>query len=273
MSKPHKFLSKPKVAFFDFTSCEGCQLSILNLETELLDLLEIIDIVMFREAMSEKSETYDIAIIEGSYTRKKDLPRLEKIRETASIVIAMGACAHIGGINALRNKQTRDEVQKAVYPNNPYLFETNEKAMPISAAIKVDAVVPGCPVDVKEFVMIVKNLVLGKNLGLPTHPVCMECKMNENTCVYELGKTCLGPIVRAGCDAICISSGGECIGCRGLVPEPNINFQKDIMKKHGQEVRHLLTTTNLFMTEMLSAKEEDHPQGYRPSVKQVDEKR
>ena len=98
-------MSKPKVAFFDFTSCEGCQLSILNLEAELLELLDIIDFVEFREAMSEKSDTYDIAVIEGSFSRDKDLKRLKKIRETAGVVIALGACAHIGGINSLRNNK------------------------------------------------------------------------------------------------------------------------------------------------------------------------
>ncbi|MCK5197257.1 MAG: hypothetical protein KAR21_02845 [Spirochaetales bacterium] len=242
-------MSKPKVAFFDFTSCEGCQLSILNLETELLELLDIVDIVEFREAMSEKSDTYDIAVIEGSFSRDKDLKRLKKIRETAGVVIALGACAHIGGINSLRNNQTREDVQRIVYPDNPALYETNKKAMPISTAIKVDAFVPGCPVDVGEFVKVVKNLVLGKDPALPTYPVCVECKMNENICVYELGKTCLGPVVRAGCNAICISSGGVCIGCRGLIPNPNINSQKDIMEKYGLDMDLIIDSMNLFMTE------------------------
>ncbi len=242
-------MSKPKVAFFDFTSCEGCQLSILNLETELLELLEIIDIVEFREAMSEKSPVYDIAVIEGSYSRKSDLKRLEKIRETAGVVIALGACAYIGGINALRNSQSREDLMKKVYPDNPFLYETNEKALPLSGAIKVDAFIPGCPVDVKEFVRVVKNLVLGKDPGLPTYPVCVECKLNENVCVYERGKTCLGPVVRAGCNAVCTSSGGVCIGCRGLIPHPNINSQKDIMQKYGLDMKRIIDSVNLFMTE------------------------
>ncbi len=242
-------MSKPKVAFFDFTSCEGCQLSILNLETELLELLDIIDIVEFREAMSEKSSVFDIAVIEGSYSRESDLKRLKKIRETAGVVIALGACAHIGGINALRNSQKREDLMKKVYPDNPFLYETNEKALPISGAIKVDAFVPGCPVDVKEFVRVVKNLVLGKDPGLPTYPVCVECKLNENVCVYELGKTCLGPVVRAGCNAVCTSSGGVCIGCRGLIPNPNINSQKDIMQKYGLDMDRIIDSVNLFMTE------------------------
>ncbi len=242
-------MSKPKVAFFDFTSCEGCQLSILNLETELLELLDIVDIVEFREAMSEKSDTFDIAVIEGSYSRDSDLGRLKEIRETAGVVVALGACAHIGGLNALRNSQQREDLLKKVYPDHPDWYETNEKALPISAAIKVDAVVPGCPVDVKEFVHVVKNLVLGKDPGLPTYPVCVECKLNENICVYELGKTCLGPVVRAGCNAVCTSNGGVCIGCRGLIPNPNLNSQKDIMQKYGLDIQRIIDSVNLFMTE------------------------
>jgi len=242
-------MSKPKVAFFDFTSCEGCQLSILNLETELLELLDLIDIVEFREAMSEKSSVFDIAVIEGSYSRESDLKQLKEIRETAGVVIALGACAHIGGINALRNSQKREDLMKKVYPDNPFLYETNEKALPISGAIKVDAFIPGCPVDVKEFARVVKNLVLGKDPGLPTYPVCVECKLNENVCVYELGKTCLGPVVRAGCNAVCTSSGGVCIGCRGLIPNPNINSQKDIMQKYGLDMDRIIDSVNLFMTE------------------------
>ncbi len=103
--------------------------------------------------------------------------------------------------------------------------------------------------DVGEFVKVVKNLVLGKAPGLPTYPVCVECKMNENTCVYEYGKTCLGPIVRAGCDAVCTSNGGVCIGCRGLIPNPNINSQKDIMEKYGLDMNLIMDSMNLFMTE------------------------
>lgn len=240
---------KPKVAFFDFTSCEGCQLAILNLESELLDLLEIVDIVEFREAMSEKSDRYDISLIEGSYSRESDLDRLNDIRARSKSVIALGACAHIGGLNSLRNNQTRDEVQRIVYPNDPTRYETNERALPIAAAIEVDGFIPGCPVDVKEFAKVLSALALGKSPGLPTYPLCVECKMNENQCVYERGSHCLGPVIRAGCDAVCIASGGVCIGCRGLVPDPNINSQKEIMARYGLSVEQTIESMNLFLTE------------------------
>ena len=242
-------MTKPKVAFFDFTSCEGCQLTILNLEApDLLDLLNVVDIVEFREAISEKSAEYDIALIEGSYSRESEVKRLQEIRSKASIVIAMGACAHIGGVNALRNNQTREAVQSEVYPGNETAYPTNEKALPISACIKVDAFLPGCPVDTNEFVRVVKNLVLGKSPDLPTYPVCVDCKKHENVCVYEKGMTCLGPVTRAGCGAVCINSGEYCYGCRGLIPEPNIHSQKDILEKYHLTQEKIADKFKLFLS-------------------------
>ena len=240
-------MANPKVAFFDFASCEGCQLCVLDLTPEqLLDLLEVIDIVEFREAISEKSDTYDIAIVEGSITRDSDIPRLKKIRERAKVLIALGACAVIGGINSLKNFQSKSEYQEEVYPDGPQKYETTT-AKAISEIVTVDAVIPGCPIDTAEFVRIVKNLVLGKDPGLPTYPVCVECKKNENVCVYEKGIQCLGPVIRAGCNARCPSNGGYCFGCRGMIPEPNLNSQQDIMQKYGLTFEKMLDKFKLFL--------------------------
>ncbi|MFH1006031.1 MAG: NADH:ubiquinone oxidoreductase, partial [Candidatus Latescibacterota bacterium] len=123
---------KPKVAFFDFAGCEGCQLTVLNLEKELLGVLDHIDIVEFREAMTETSDEYDIAFVEGSITRESDIPRLSKIRETASVVVALGACAATGGINAMRNFTPIDEVKRIVYGDQADWYETAE-VRPIDA--------------------------------------------------------------------------------------------------------------------------------------------
>lgn len=239
--------NKPKVAFFDFSCCEGCQLCAIDLTPEqLLDLLAVIDIVEFREAISEKSDAYDIAIVEGSITRDSDIPRLKKIRETAKIVIAFGACAHISGVNAIKNFQSKEEYQKAVYPDDPAKYETN-MARAISEVVEVDAVIPGCPIDTGEFVRVVKNLVLGKNPDIPTYPVCVECKIRENICVYEKGIQCLGPVIRAGCGARCPSNGGYCFGCRGMIPKPNLNSQQDIMQKYNLSFEQMLSKFQLFL--------------------------
>jgi sulfhydrogenase subunit delta len=249
--------TKPKVAFFDFSCCEGCQLCVLDLEPQaLLELLDLIDIVEFREAISEQSSTYDIAIIEGSITRDSDIPRLKKIRETAKLVIALGACADISGINALKNFQRKEEYQKAVYPDDPNKYETTT-ARAISEFVKVDAFIPGCPIDTGEFVRVVKNLLLGKSPAIPDYPVCVECKKKENICVYEKGIQCLGPIVRAGCGARCPSNGGYCFGCRGVIPKPNLNSQKDIMQKYNLSFEQMLEKFKLF----LERNEEVFPDG------------
>lgn len=243
-------MAKPKVAFFDFASCEGCQLCAIDLTPEqLLDLISVIDIVEFREAISEKlaeSERYDVVLIEGSITRDEDIPRLKKIRERANILVALGACAHIGGINALKNFQTKDEYQKAVYPDDPKKYATAETKA-ISEIVKVDAFIPGCPIDTGEFVRVVKNVALGKNPDIPDYPVCVECKKKENVCVYEKGLQCLGPVIRAGCDARCPSNGSYCYGCRGMIPEPNVSSQKDIMQKYDLTYDKMMDKFKLFL--------------------------
>jgi coenzyme F420-reducing hydrogenase gamma subunit len=240
-------MAKPRVAFFDFASCEGCQLAVIDLTPEqLLDLLAVVDIVAFREAISEQSDNYDIAIIEGSITRESDIPRLKKIRETAKLVVTLGACSSIGGINALKNFQKPEAYKQAVYPDAPNKYETAE-ARAIHEVIKVDAFIPGCPIDTAEFLRVVKNLVLSKNPAIPVNPVCVECKKRENICVYEKGMTCLGPVTRAGCNARCPSTGGYCFGCRGLVPEPNVNSQKDILVKYHLTLAQMLDQFKLFL--------------------------
>ncbi|MGD9107999.1 MAG: NADH:ubiquinone oxidoreductase [Gammaproteobacteria bacterium] len=242
-------MAKPRVAFFDFSCCEGCQLCALDLTPEqLLDLLNVIDIVEFREAISEKAGDagYDVAIVEGSITRDSDIPRLKKIRETAKILITLGSCSTIAGINALKNFQTKEEYQTAVYPDDPTKYET-ATARAVTEIVKVDAFIPGCPIDTGEFVRVVKNLVLGKDPAIPTHPVCVECKKNENVCVYEKGIQCLGPVIRAGCNARCPSNGGYCFGCRGIIPEPNLNSQQDIMQKYNLTVEQMKDKFKLFL--------------------------
>lgn len=239
--------TKPRVAFFDFTSCEGCQLCVIDLTAEqLLDLLSVIDIVAFREAISETSDNYDIAIIEGSISRDSDIPRLKQIRERAKVVIALGACAHISGINALKNFQKPSEYQKATYPEGPSAYET-AKARAISEVIKIDAFIPECPINTPEFLRVVKNVALGRDPGIPTYPVCVECKQRDNTCVYEKGIQCLGPVIRAGCGARCPSNGGYCFGCRGMIPEPNLNSQQDIMQKYNLSFEQMKEKFKLFL--------------------------
>jgi coenzyme F420-reducing hydrogenase gamma subunit len=226
---------KPKVAFFDFAGCEGDQLQIANLEEEILDLLGQVEVVSFREVMKEHSDDYDIAFIEGSCTRQQDEERLKLIRKNAKVIVAIGSCATIGGINSLKNYQNMDVVKKTVYGESASLFDTY-LARPIDAVIPVDAYVHGCPMTKEEFLHVVKSLLLGKKPEIPNYPVCVECKKNENVCAFERGEFCVGPVTRAGCNSCCVNEGTKCWGCRGMVDNPNENSQKEVLIKYGLSV-------------------------------------
>lgn len=240
---------KPKVAFFDFASCEGCQLQIINLEESVIDLIEIVDIVSFREAMKEHSDDYDIAFVEGSIARPMDEERLKAIRARAKILVALGACACIGGINAMRNQYSVDEVKKVVYGDveikgNEYFDVFPAKS--VDEVVKVDYYVRGCPISKEEFKDLITSLVLKKEPEIPSYPVCVECKKRENICVFEDGKFCLGPITRAGCNAICPTNGSGCIGCRGLIENPNKDSELEILQKYGLKLEDALNRFKIF---------------------------
>ncbi len=239
---------KPKIAFFDFSSCEGCQLDALNVTAEeLLALLAAVDIVNFREIKTTREDNYDIAFIEGSITRESEIPRLQKIRDQAKILVALGACASIGGVNCLKNHLPMEEALRIVYGKDAKNYDTIP-ARPISAVVRVDAYVRGCPPITAEFLKVVKALLLGKKPDIPAYPVCVECKMASNICVFERGMTCLGPVVRAGCGAICINGGRFCWGCRGLVDDPNIDSEKEILKKYGLTVDQVVDKFKIYNT-------------------------
>jgi coenzyme F420-reducing hydrogenase gamma subunit len=239
---------KPRVAFFDFSSCEGCQLEAINLTgEELLDLVGAVDIVNFREAMTEREDDYDIAFVEGSVTRESEIPRLQKIRNQAKILVAFGACACIGGVNCLKNHLSMDEVKEIVYGKDAKYYDTIP-ARPINAVVPVDYYVRGCPPQTAELLKVVKALLLGKKPDIPNHPVCVECKMADNVCVFERAMTCLGPVTRAGCGAICVTSGRFCWGCRGLVDEPNTDSEKSILQKYGLTVDQAVEKFKVYNT-------------------------
>lgn len=238
-------MMKPRIAIFDFGCCEGCQLQIINLEEELLDLVGLVDVVSWREAMTGHSDEYDIAIVEGSITRETEIERLKDIRQNARVLVALGACAHIGGVNCLKNHFDMDEVLNYVYGKEARHFDTIP-ARPLSAVVAVDCAVPGCPIDRDEFLEVTKALLLGKKPAIPDYPVCVECRMKENVCVFDKGMTCLGPVTRAGCGAICLTYGNKCEGCRGLVGDPNLNSHKQVLQEHGLTVQQMLNSFRMY---------------------------
>jgi coenzyme F420-reducing hydrogenase gamma subunit len=240
-------MDRLRVAIFDFACCEGCQLQIVNLEEEILDLIDAVNVVEWREAMSEQSHEYEIAIIEGSITRPEDEKRLEIIRTRAKILIALGACAAIGGINKLKNNFDLAEVKRCVYgkaANMPHLSTSPTKA--VDEVVKVDYKVHGCPIDRKEFTYVIRCLLMGKRPEIPEVPVCVDCKSRGNACLWDYGQVCLGPVIRAGCGARCPSWGFRCFGCRGYVDDPNVNAAKDVIERYGLTVDVLKSKMVLF---------------------------
>ena len=236
---------KPKIAFFDFTCCEGCQLTVIDSLQDHPELLEVVEIVQFREAMSEKGEDYQIAFVEGSCTRESDEERLRKIRSQASLVVALGTCAHLGGVNALKSLHPLDDVRHYVYGDKADWYDTYD-ARPIDKVIDVDFAIPGCPIDRDEFINCVKALLLGKKPPIPDYPLCVECKLKENNCLFTQGQVCLGPITRAGCKAICPSFGQPCEACRGYISNPNDKSMRELLAEHGLSSKDITTPYTMF---------------------------
>ncbi|MFH2103251.1 MAG: oxidoreductase [Chloroflexota bacterium] len=215
-------IKKPSVAVYKFSSCDGCQLAILNLEDELLDLAEAVDIAYFLEATrAVKPGPYDIGIVEGSVTTPHEIKRINDVRNDCGILIALGTCATAGGIQSLRNFSNAEEYARNVYAHPEYLDYLNTSS-PISEYVQVDLEIWGCPVNKYMVVEAVVALLQQRKPYFPQYSVCMECKRNGTVCVLVAhGSPCLGPIVQAGCGAICPANGRGCYGCFGPISYAN----------------------------------------------------
>lgn len=237
---------KPKIAIFSLTSCEGCSLAILELENELLDILDAVEIVNFREGMTERSWDIDIGFVDGAVSTPADAEEIKHLREHCKTLVAIGACACTGGINTLKNYQEQDEYRRYVYGDRAEWYPTID-AQPISAIVKVDAELPGCPMVKEEFLEFVKLTLAGRPFQLPQNAVCVECKKQGNLCLYERGIVCLGPVTRAGCAAICPSFGSKCEGCRGLVGEEQLKAAGvNLREEYEVELKDVLADFRLF---------------------------
>jgi coenzyme F420-reducing hydrogenase gamma subunit len=232
-----------KVAFFDFTCCEGCQLQIVNKEDTLADFLQYVEIINFREISSYRGENFDIAFIEGAISRKDELERLEKIREQAEVIVAYGSCACFGGVNQLKNSWDINSLNKEVYGN----FQKDTlRVRKIKDIVKVDFEIPGCPVSKAEIEKIVQHLSLGIPFSYKKYPVCVECKHRFITCLYDFGEICLGPVTKAGCDATCPANRTGCWGCRGPADEANTEYFIKILKEKKFKKRDIEEKLSFF---------------------------
>ncbi len=214
--------SKPKLAVHKFSSCDGCQLALLNLGEALLVLPELVDIVHFAEAgPSEPEAEVDIALVEGSVSTPEDVHRIQRVRECSKLVVTIGACATSGGIQALANFADRDEWMAAVYAK-PEHIEALQSSNAISDYIKVDLELHGCPVNSKQVLTALRDLLNGVKPSQEVQPVCMECKRRGLICtLVSKGEPCMGPVTLAGCGALCPAAGRGCYGCYG--PAETVN--------------------------------------------------
>jgi coenzyme F420-reducing hydrogenase gamma subunit len=215
-SKRSNERQRSRIAVFKFASCDGCQLSILNLEEDLLALGEALDIAYFPEASSDMNPgPYDIAMVEGSITTAEDAHRILTVRQQTKILITIGACATAGGIQALRNWADVEAFKQAVYPRPEYI-QSLSTSTPISEHVHVDFELWGCPIDKGQLLHVITDLIARVRPRLPADSVCLECKRQGNVCVLVAkGVPCLGPVTRTGCGAICPGMGRDCYGCFG----------------------------------------------------------
>jgi coenzyme F420-reducing hydrogenase gamma subunit len=239
-------MPKPKVAFFDFACCEGCQLQVANLGEQLLDVLAAVEVVEFREVMSEKwNQGLDVAIVEGSITDEHAVERIRRIRAQARILVAYGSCATIGGVNGMKNRFPLADIQRYVYGQAAEAYPT-QLTRPVHQVVPVDYFVPGCPVYPPEFLKVLKAVLTGNPYEVPDYAVCVECKLNENVCMYDRGITCLGPVTRAGCNSWCLNNNNICYGCRGQVTNPNINSAQDVIRRYRIQLDLILNKLNMY---------------------------
>jgi sulfhydrogenase subunit delta len=206
----------PKLAVWKFASCDGCQLSLLDCEDELLALAELVQIANFMEASSAVVPgPYDISLVEGSVTTEHDLERIQEVRKQSKILITIGACATAGGIQALRNFADVEKFKKIVYASPEYISALAHST-PISAHVKVDYELQGCPINKYQLLEVLNSFLIGKKPAISKSSVCTECKKKGNICVtVAYGDPCLGPVTHTGCGALCPSYRRGCYGCYG----------------------------------------------------------
>ena len=215
-------VSKPTVAVHKFSSCDGCQLAIINLGEPLLTLSQLVEIKYFAEAGPLDDEGHvDIAIIEGSVSTSKDEARLQKIRNNCTYLITIGACATSGGIQALRNMANTKEWIADIYAN-PSVIDNLDNSTPIKDHVKVDLELWGCPINKQQILTAIRALLFGVLPVEDSDKVCMECKRQQTVCVMVTkNEPCMGPVTRTGCGALCPKVGRDCFGCYGPAENPN----------------------------------------------------
>lgn len=242
-------MSRPTLAVWKFASCDGCQLTLLDCEDELLTLAGQVQIANFAEASSAiVAGPYDVSLVEGSITTRHDQQRIYEIREQSKVLVTIGACATAGGVQALRNLADIAEFASVVYAKPEYV-DTLATSTPASAHVKVDYQLPGCPIDRGQLLDTLAALLIGRKPRVPAKTVCTECKLRGVTCVVVAeGIPCLGPVTHAGCGALCPRHHRGCYGCFGPSAAPRTATLIPLLRRDGMsdgDVDRVFSTFNV----------------------------
>lgn len=226
---------KPKIGVFKFASCDGCQLSLLDAEDELLAVTGVVNIAYFPEASSTMHKgPYDIGLVEGSITTHSDAQRIQEVRRQCKTLVTIGACATAGGIQGLRNWKDVDEFIRMVYAS-PQFIATLKLSTPIAEHVPVDFELRGCPINKYQLIELITATLAGRKPSIPTYSVCIECKRRANVCLaVAKGIPCMGPVTQAGCGALCPSYNRGCYGCYGPMESPNTASLTNQLRSLGQ---------------------------------------
>ncbi|HMK11190.1 MAG TPA: hypothetical protein VK461_06395 [Acidimicrobiales bacterium] len=238
--------TKPRLAVWKLASCDGCQLTLLDCEDQLLEVVGAVDIAYFLEASSATvTGPYDLSLVEGSVTTPTDLRRIQEIRSASRHLVTIGACATAGGIQALRNFGDVRELAAVVYARPDYV-QTLETSTPVSAHVDVDFELRGCPIDKRQLLEVISAFLVRRAPEVPSHAVCVECKARGVVCVMVANQTpCLGPVTHAGCGALCPAYGRGCYGCFGPMDSANVPALADLLRARGMADRDV---TRVFRT-------------------------
>src|SRR5262245_8720761 len=247
---------KPRLAVFKFASCDGCQMSLLDCEDELLAVAANVEIAYFPEARTQEiAGPYDVGLVEGSVTTAHDAERIKQVRAQCRYLVTIGACATAGGIQALRNAAYVSEFMQVVSPNPEYI-KTLAPSTPIADHVTVDFELRGCPINKNQLVELISALLWGRKPRVPRYSVCVECKRRGTVCVaVAQGIACLGPVTQAGCGALCPSFNRECFGCYGPKERPNLISLTSYYENQGTEKGQLVRLTRNFNAYALEFRE------------------
>jgi len=241
--------SKLRIVQYSLTGCEGCAISLINVLLSK-SITEYVDIVSSRILGKVDLQEADMAIIDGSVITEEDAKIIRDLRRYCRYIVALGTCACLGGINALREFVEFEDAVRVVYggviPGVPH----TTRVEPVTSIIDVDFIIPGCPPlpsDIENFII---SVILGKKFRLHEEPVCYECKVQGFECVITKGLVCLGPITRGGCKALCIAYGVPCWGCRGLAEEPRFDVLLDAVRNKGLDVNAICEKLMIFLNKM-----------------------